>query len=334
MTRAPGAIGHVQRVVELRPVGPYRLDLTVWALRRRAHNRLDAWDGRYRRGLLLDDQPATIEVHQDSSAPAPAPAPSLTLTVTTSGEISPAQLDAAVGATERLLGLGTNLQGFYDVADRDAHLRPLKDRFLGVRPPRFPTLFEALANAVANQQLTLEVGIELLNRLTDAFGIVTPHPDHPTRTFAPPEAIAGSSTGPLRDLGFSTRKAEYLIGLAEAVLTDEIDAEALDAAERPDATEQLTALRGIGRWSAEYVLLRGLGRLDVFPGDDVGARNKLERFLDLGAPPDYAQIISILEPWRPFAGMVYFHLLLDGLAERGVLDDTPDRRAQSSTGSL
>ena len=68
------------------------------------------------------------------------------------------------------------------------------------------------------------------------------------------------------------------------------------------------------------MLLRGLGRIDVFPADDVGARNKLYRFFDLPAPPDREQILKLLSPWEPFAGMIYFHLLLDGLAARGELD--------------
>jgi DNA-3-methyladenine glycosylase II len=66
-------------------------------------------------------------------------------------------------------------------------------------------------------------------------------------------------------------------------------------------------------------LLRGLGRLDVYPGDDVGARNKLRTFLCLPEAPDYATVSRVTAAWDPFAGMVYFHLLLDGLAERGSL---------------
>jgi DNA-3-methyladenine glycosylase II len=68
------------------------------------------------------------------------------------------------------------------------------------------------------------------------------------------------------------------------------------------------------------VLLRGLGRLGVFPGDDVGARNKLQRFMGLAHPPDYDEICRITDAWQPYAGMVYFHLLLDGLSRAGRLD--------------
>lgn len=290
---------------------------------------MDGWDGRYRRAVLLDGAPATIEVAETDGAGARG----LTGAITMAGEITPATQAAAADVAETVLGLRAELQGFYELADAESRLRRLKDRFLGVHPPRFPTLFEAFANAVANQQLSLEVGIELLNRLTDRYGVVAPGPDTTLKTFPAAESIAGTAVRPLRDLGFSARKAQYLIGLAESVASGEVDADELDTMDRATATGYLQRLRGIGRWSAEYVLLRGLGRLDVFPGDDVGARNKLERFLELPSSPDYGQIRSILEPWHPYAGLVYFHLLLDGLAERGALEHVDDRQLHGrSTG--
>jgi DNA-3-methyladenine glycosylase II len=75
----------------------------------------------------------------------------------------------------------------------------------------------------------------------------------------------------------------------------------------------LRTLRGVGRWTAEYVLLRGLGRLHVFPGDDVGARNNLQRWLGLLEPLDYEGAQRTLAQWAPFQGLVYFHLLLRSL---------------------
>jgi DNA-3-methyladenine glycosylase II len=86
------------------------------------------------------------------------------------------------------------------------------------------------------------------------------------------------------------------------------------------ARQRLLDLRGIGRWSAEYVLLRGLGRLHVFPGDDVGAQKHLARWLGRSRPLDYAGVARAVERWQPYAGLVYFHLLLNKLSEVGVLD--------------
>jgi len=302
---------------ELYPAGPFRLDFTAWALRRRARNRIDVFDGHYRRALVIEGQPLALKVSQASLPESP---PTLTLTV--SGRIdalTEGRIRTARRVVETNLGLAVDLTPFYRLARSDPRVSGLVARFRGLKPPRFPTLFESLVNAVACQQLSLEVGIELLNRLTDAYGVTVPGGDPLLLAFPEPEALAAASSPALRQLGFSTRKASTLIGLAAAAADGDLDAMGLETLSRAEATATLQELPGIGRWSAEYVLLRGLGHLDVYPGDDVGARNKLSRFLALSEPPDYDAVQRIAAAWGPFAGMVYFHLLLDGLAERSIL---------------
>ena len=78
-------------------------------------------------------------------------------------------------------------------------------------------------------------------------------------------------------------------------------------------------LRGVGRWTAEYVLLRGLGRLDIFPGNNVGARKKLAQFLRKKKPLDYEGVRRAVAAWQPYAGLVYFHLLLARITMAGWL---------------
>lgn len=319
-TPVVGDVGDVDVDVDdvdlvLTPRPPFRLDLTVWALRRRDRNRLDRWNGTYRRALDVGDRAVTVEVAQAGGVDQPR----LSVCTLTGGAPSAAERSSIERQLVRTLGTDVDLGSFYDLAEQDLMLGVLADRLRGVKPPRFATLFEAFVNAIANQQLSLEVGIELLNRFSEAFG-ARPDDDLGFVAFPAPEAVLGRSIADLRDLGFSTRKAEYIMTSADAVVTGAIDEDGLDSADRDAATEILTRLRGIGRWSAEYVLLRGLGRTEVFPADDVGARNKLQRFFDLSQPPDRAHILRLLDPWAPFAGMIYFHLLLDGLAERGALD--------------
>ena len=301
-------------MVELEAVPPFRLDLTVWALRRRARNRMDVWeDNRYRRVLRVDGIGVLAEVAQVGTRDEPR------LEVSVSAPpsaLTGARLDAVCQTMASSLGLGVDLTAFYRLARRDPHLAGLAPRFRGLKPPRFSSLFEALANAVACQQLSLEVGIELLDRLTAAYGRPAAA-DGSLRAFPEPSDVAGVAPAELRKIGFSNRKAAVLVDLAAAADSGELDALALATLPRSAATAALMALPGIGRWSAEYVLLRGLGRLDVYPGDDVGARNKLQAFMDLSGPLDYESVAQVTSAWAPFAGMAYFHLLLDGLASRG-----------------
>jgi DNA-3-methyladenine glycosylase II len=199
-------------------------------------------------------------------------------------------------------------------------LHTLAERFRGLKPPRFPTLFECLVNAIACQQLTLTVGIRLLNRLTEAHGTA---PDAgTTRAFPAPARLADLSPEALRPLGFSGAKSRSVVELAAGISSGMFDAAAIETLDDDAALTALLRLRGVGRWTAEYALLRGLGRLHVFPGDDVGARNNLARSLNCHEPLDYVGVQAAVRKWQPFAGLVYFHLLLANLAERGVLSES------------
>ena len=130
----------------------------------------------------------------------------------------------------------------------------------------------------------------------------------------------------LKRHGFSLTKARTIVETARAIVTGNLDVESLEQLDDQAAIERLTRLRGIGRWTAEYVLLRGLGRLQIFPGDDVGAHNKLRRFFDIDTKLDHANVQRLVARWQPYAGMVYFHLLLESLSETGLVNATsPDR---------
>ena len=288
----------------------------MWALRRRPDNTIDRWDGHtYRRALPLETGGIELAAVQAGSAAVPE------LTVTLTG----AQLDeqteeAARAALARLLGFELDLSKFYRLAAGDRFLQTLAERFRGLKPPRFPTLFECLVNAIACQQLTLTVGIRLLNRLAEAHG--TPPAASNTPAFPLPTQLADLSPEALRPLGFSGAKSRSIIELAARVGTGMLDAAAIETLDDDAALTALLRLRGVGRWTAEYALLRGLGRLHVFPGDDVGARNNLTRWLDRREPLDYAGVQAAVRGWQPFAGLVYFHLLLANLAERGILSES------------
>jgi DNA-3-methyladenine glycosylase II len=114
--------------------------------------------------------------------------------------------------------------------------------------------------------------------------------------------------------------------MGRAALSRNPDMDDLATLDDDAVVARLRGLWGVGRWSAEYVLLRGLGRIHVFPGDDVGARNNLQRWLDLPSALDYEGVRRIVAAWHPYAGLVYLHLLLDRLAARGYLS-APDGMA-------
>jgi DNA-3-methyladenine glycosylase II len=299
----------------LEPTAPFRLDLAVWTLRRRPENIVDRWDGQtYRRVLPCRAGPVEVAVTQTG----PPVTPRLRVTVAGTA-LCPEVKQAAGAALERLLGLHTDLEGFYFLASRDAVLGPLAQRFRGMKPPRFATVFESALTAIASQQVTRTLSVLLLNRLALNYGAVVHEGESAPYAFPRAEDLATVRPADLRQLGFSLQKGRAMIELARLILAKGLDLEGLVVSPDAEAIECLCGLRGVGRWSAEYVLLRGLGRTHVFPGDDVGARRNLERWLNLVKPLDYAAVHRTLKRWHPYAGLVYFHLLLDRLEEAGFL---------------
>ena len=305
---------------------PFRLDLTAWALRRRPHNAVDRWDGTdYQRVLAIDGRTVAVAVqeirHRNASAP-----PRLRVTVT--GRSIGAEVKRAVSESlARMLGIHADLTGFYRLAARDRRLADMVRRFRGVKPPRFPSAFEGVVNGIACQQLSLTLGIHLLNRLAENFGVAWGTRDGLAHAFPRPRDLAGRTVGELRTLGLSNHKARAIIELSEAIVARRLDLEALAALNDQEALARLLELRGVGRWTAEYALLRGLGRTHIFPGDDVGARHGVERWLGLRKPLDYDRLQRVLRPRQPYAGLIYFHMLMIGLDEQGWLatrsDDVP-----------
>jgi DNA-3-methyladenine glycosylase II len=305
----------VRRSFALKPIPPFRLDLTVWALRRRPDNVVDRWDGHtYRRVLPLPAGPMEVAVTQTG----PPETPRLRVAVGDAA-LSREVKQIVTASLERLLGFRTDMAAFYPLASRDAALGPLAQRFRGMKPPRFATVFDSVITAIANQEVTRTVGVLLLNRLAVSYGAAVHEGDVAAYAFPHAEDLATLHPTDLRQLGFSRQKGRAMIELAKSIAVEGLDLEGLAKLPDEEAIERLCDLQGVGRWSAEYVLLRGLGRTHVFPGDDVGARKNLQRWLNLVKPLDYAAVHRALERWRPYGGLVYFHLLLDRLAEAGFL---------------
>jgi DNA-3-methyladenine glycosylase II len=203
----------------------------------------------------------------------------------------------------RLFSLDLDLAPFWRRVRREPGFAELARRCAGLRPQRFPTLFEALANGICCQQLSLAAGMTRLGHLAERFGLRTPD----GMRVGPPEpgGIAKARLSALRQAGLSARRAAQLRDLARLPL-ERFEHE-LTALPDAEARARLLELPGIGPWTADYVLLRGLGRLDVFPSGDVGAAHTLGRILGrVIEPPDAVRFAARFAPLR---GMLYFCML-------------------------
>ncbi|MFN8150516.1 MAG: DNA-3-methyladenine glycosylase [Solirubrobacterales bacterium] len=158
--------------------------------------------------------------------------------------------------------------------------------------------FEALCRIIAGQQVSTAAARTIWGRVVEA------HDGVPT----PEQLTAADATETLRAAGLSGRKASYMIGIGEAVLSGELDPDGLDEASDAEVIETLVALRGLGRWSAEMFLMFDLGRPDVFSGGDLGLRRGIQIAYEMEEPPTPQEAEEIAELWSPNRTLASFYL--------------------------
>jgi DNA-3-methyladenine glycosylase II len=198
---------------------------------------------------------------------------------------------------EKLLGLEFDLPPFYAWAADDPVLGPLAARLAGFRPPLAPDPFESLVTSITAQQVSLFSAFAVRNRLIERFGI----PGELAYAFPQRERIAGAAEDELVRLGLSRRKAEYVIGLARS----DLDLDALAALDDDEVRARITALRGLGPWTAEWFLARHLARPRAWPAGDLGLRKAAEVLYGL----DVHELGPRLDPFQNLSA----HHLLTGM---------------------
>jgi DNA-3-methyladenine glycosylase II len=280
---------------------PYRLDLTANALRRLSTNVVDVYDGATYRRLIGDPvAPVLLEVIQTTPD---------TLTARVHGKTA---FDVEV-LVRRMFGVDVDLSPFYRDAAKVPWLGTLVDRARGVKPPRYPSLWETIVNAVVYQQISIHAAAAILRRVIERYAVMKHIDGENIAAFPGPVTFVAGDIAELRSLGLSVNKVTALRALAKLMLDGALAEDKLELLATADIVAHLVAFPGIGPWTAAVIALRGYGRLDIFPMKDSGVARTLK---DLSGDPDVdaAAILTTLGDQR---GMLYYHLLLGRLAARG-----------------
>ncbi len=246
-------------------------------------------------------RPAIIEIRQPRRAPAE-------IEVSATVPIPRPQLEELA----RWLTCGDlDLRRFYRIASSHLVVGPVARQFRGLKPLRPASLFEMGIVAVTEQQLSIAAAFYIRSRLFKRFG----KPIEDLWTVPTPEALAKASLSDLRACGLSPRKAEYVREFAQHVADGSLPLETMKHATDDEVRELLLRRRGFGKWSVEYFLLRGLGRFDVVPADDVGLRRTIGRYLTRWHRPNPRQLERALSPLTPFRGLAAFYLAVHARLE-------------------
>lgn len=295
----------------IRPAVPYRLDLTAQALRRVNGNIVDVVtpDGTYLRALSVEGCLHIVEVKQPQRD---------LLDVRVTGP----EASACLESVTRMLGTGVDVNPWYRRVEPFPWLAALARELRGVKPPRYPDLWEALCNGIVFQQLSIAAASTIMRRLVERFSEPLEHAGIPLRLFPGPDCLMRAGDIELAAVGLSRQKVAYLRNAAVAVTSRAITAAHIESLPTDAAFTELQKVGGIGRWSAANILLRGFGRLDVFPLGDSGAEQNIKI---LSGDPHIC-LEDILAALGDMRGMLYFHLLLGkmrGIQITGALESSP-----------
>ena len=200
-----------------------------------------------------------------------------------------------------IVGADFELDPFYAWAEGDEVLRELVPRLAGLRPPLAPDPYEALVSAISAQQVSLFAAFAIRNRMVERFGVRGVHAyEFPTRA-----RMAQANEEQLTELGFSRRKAEYVLGVARS----DVDFGALHTLSDDEVKTTLTSIRGLGEWTADWFLARHLARPRAWPAGDLGLVKALSAFYFGGRKLSIAEVREAGARFDPFHNLTAHYLL-------------------------
>ena len=252
-------------------------------------------DGVYRRLIDLDDKLVLASVRSIGTLEAPELALELQ-----GPELSPDDVESATDRVSWLLGVDQGLAPFYELGRADQAMAGLVEQFYGLHLPHTASVFEALVLAVLGQQISTSVARIIRTLLIETFGPSAEFDGETYYAFPRPASIWASSPAELHTMKLTQRKSEYVHGLAGSALDPEMGLECLEGLTDREIVEKLVALRGVGMWTAQWALIRAVGRPDALPLGDLALRRVVSRLFMDGEDVNDAKVEEIAQRWSPY----------------------------------
>ena len=281
----------------IEPEPPYDFDASVsFAVYGRGRYAADSLaDGVFSRALEVDGKTVALSVRSVGEVETPS------IEVRLEGDLLSSEEESkVVGVATRLVGAQGDLTEFYDAIEADDPMAEFTGRFRGLGTAQSASPFEGLVLSILGQQISNEVARVLRDLLVDRLGEVVSIEGVDYRAFPSPAAIAEAGIDQLREMKLSARKAEYISDIAQSVVSGSLDLDAL--ADLPDEAivEELVRLRGVGPWTAHWLLIRAFDRPDGFPEGDLAVQRSLGVLYNGGERLTADEAVALLTRWRPY----------------------------------
>ena len=258
-------------------------------------------DGVFSQTVRLGGAPARIRVSSQGTVAHPR-----LLVLVEPEDVDAADIEVLV---TRLFNLKMGLLPFYEAVKSDPIMLQITRRLWGLRSPSTATVFEALVDSIIEQQISLKAAWSMQRRLIEAFGGALNLRGHTYFAYPMPENLAEASIEQLRACGLSGRKAEYVQGVAKLV-AEGLDQESFRSWSEEKIIEELSLIRGVGLWTAEMTMIRGMQKYDAFPSDDIGLRRIIAHYYYGGEKITGDEARRTAFAWSGWRGLASFYLVM------------------------
>ncbi len=289
----------------LNPVPPYDFNLTAaYATYFRSRYGTDSYEnGVFRRLLDIDGDLLLAEVSSSDATGSPR------LEANLSGQNPDTAIAGkAKGQITRILGIDRGPGPFYTMALADPALARLARALYGLHIPQTGSVFEALVLAILGQQISAQVAFKLRNSLIEKYGPRLIADGKIYHAFPRPDSLAATRPDDLRAIGLSARKAEYVLDIAGKAAAGVLDLEGLRDRPGAEIIASLTSLRGVGGWTAHWLLIRAFGYPDGFPASDLALLRMVGNLMGKGKPVKPEEADEYSKRWSPFRSYVTTYL--------------------------
>jgi DNA-3-methyladenine glycosylase II len=214
---------------------------------------------------------------------------------------------------ENILNIHDDISAFYSDVQDDQVMKEICTRLRGLKSPTTPTVFEALVDSIIEQQISLAAAHTMEDKLVKQFGARFVLKGKEFFCYPTPARLASGRPGQFRSCGLSTRKGEYIRDISRLIDEGHLDLEGLRRYQDiEDIISELMKIRGIGRWTAELTVLRGMHRVEAIPADDLGIRKLISHFYRNDEKISGDEARDIAEQWGRWKGLAAFYLIIAG----------------------
>ncbi len=237
--------------------------------------------------------------------------PELTIKVSSNNRLTLNDKLKIQGLITYIFNLDFDLRSFYKEVEKDSAMHQIAQQLYGLKNPTTPTVFESLVDSIVEQQISIKVAHTIEQRLAKKFGETLIIEGNSYFAYPTPQNIAASSISEIQQVGLSMRKAEYIHGAAQMIVDGKLDLEQMKNENNPERIiSELDEVKGIGVWTAELTMLRGMQRLDALPADDFGIRRVISKYYCGGQPIKTDEARQIAKAWGKWKGLAAFYLII------------------------